>query len=67
MIRKVMSLAVMHAPNLEASENKSHHIRFVSQRMFQHVESTSAGILCPTLTSISISQNSKNKSCIDVS
>jgi hypothetical protein len=57
----------MHAPNLEASENKSHHIRFVSQRMFQHVESTSAGILCPTLTSISISQNSKNKSCIDVS
>jgi hypothetical protein len=57
MIRKVMSLAVMHAPNLEASENKSNHIRFVSQRMFQHVESTSTGILCPTLTSISISQN----------
>ena len=55
MIRKVMSLAVMHAPNLEASENKSNHIRFVSQKMFQHVEST--WILCPTLTSISISQN----------
>jgi len=53
-----MSLAVMHAPNLEASKNKSNHIRFVSQRMFQHVESTSStGILCPTLTSISISQN----------
>jgi len=59
MISKVMSLVVMHAPNLEASENKSHHIRFVSQKMFQPVESTSARISCLTLTSISISQNLK--------
>jgi hypothetical protein len=56
-IKKVMSLTVMHAPNLEVSKNKSNHIRFVSQRMFQRVESTSTWILCPTLTSIGISQN----------
>ena len=45
-----MSSPEIHAPSLEAFENKSHHIRFACQRMFQHVSSTGIMVLCPILT-----------------
>jgi len=45
-----MSSARIHAPNLEASKNKSHHIRFSCPSMFQHFGSTGAASLCPIST-----------------
>ena len=32
-----MSSSIIHVSSLEASENKSHHIRFACLRTFQHV------------------------------
>ena len=37
----------IHQPSLEVFKNKSHHVKFVCQRIFQHVSNTSATILCP--------------------
>jgi hypothetical protein len=42
----VMSSYIIHASSLEASENKSHHIRFECLRTFQHVGSIGAMSLC---------------------
>jgi hypothetical protein len=40
------SLIGIHAPSLDASENKSHYIIFACQIMFQHVSSTGTMALC---------------------
>jgi hypothetical protein len=42
-----MSSDGIHAPNLEASKNKSHHNRFACQKTFQHIGSIVEATLCP--------------------
>jgi len=42
-----MFSAEIHVPNLKASENKPHCIRFANHIIFQHVSSSSVAILCP--------------------
>jgi len=42
-----MSSNGIHAPNLKASKNKSHHNRFACQRTFQHIYSIVEATLCP--------------------
>jgi hypothetical protein len=46
----MMSLARIHAPNLETSENKSHRNKFACQRTFQDVGNISAMTLCLIMT-----------------
>jgi 5,10-methenyltetrahydromethanopterin hydrogenase len=62
-----MSSAGIHAPSLEASENKSRHIKFTCQRMLLHVSSTSAVALCLISTLMqSVSLKNQNMKVVEV-